>query len=231
MRLTSRHLLRALRRLAEGAYWAITQIKILVWQIIRGPSEGWVVFLLLLLSVMLTIWSVGSVQWVAPTPGLYLLALWGVLLGLLLAKIRFNGWVLAICGLVLGIYLSFYQLTSLVEGATSLDRHAEVANHLFVWASAFVKGDTISDTLPLSCLLLLSSWVVGFICSWSFFRRHNIWGAVLPSGIIMVINFASFLPGAQRLLLYPYLFVVCLLVARLFVLERDHQIRGFCLMP
>jgi len=223
MRLTSRNLLRALRRLAEGAYWAITQIKILVWQIIRGPSEGWVVFLLLLLSVMLAVWSVGSVQWVAPTPGLYLLALWGVLLGLLLAKIRFNGWVLAICGIVLGIYLSFYQLTSLVEGATSLNRHAEVANHLFVWASAFVKGDAISDTLPLSFLLLFSSWVVGFICSWSFFRRHNIWGAVLPSGIIMVINFASFLPGAHRFLLYPYLFVVCLLVARLFVLEREHD--------
>ncbi len=223
IRLTVRNILRALRRLTEGVYWAITQVKILAWQIIKGPSEGWVVFLLLLLSVMLAAWSVGSVQWVAPTPGLYLLALWGVLLGLLLAKIRFNGWVLAICGLALGIYLSFYQLTSLVEGATSLDRHAEVANRLFIWASAFVKGGTISDTLPLSCLLLLSSWVVGFICSWSFFRRHNIWGAVLPSGIIMVINFASFLPGAQRFLLYPYLFVVCLLVARLFVLERERD--------
>lgn len=223
IRLTSRDIRRALRRLAEGVYWAITQIKTLAWQIIKGPSEGWLTFLLLLLSVMLAVWSVGSVQWVAPTPGLYLLALWGVVLGLLLAKMRFNGWVLAIVGLLLGIYLSFYQLTSLVEGATTLDRYAEVANRLFMWARAFVNGNTISDTLPLSCLLLFSSWVVGFICSWSFFRRHNIWGAVLPSGIIMVINFTNFLPGAQRLLLYPYLFVVCLLVARLFVLEREHD--------
>jgi len=172
---------------------------------------------------MLAVWSVGSIQWVAPTPGLYLLALWGVVLGLLLAKMRFNAWLLAVGGLLIGIYLSFYQLTSLVEGATTLDRHAEVANRLFMWAGAFVNGNAISDTLPLSCLLLFSSWVVGFICSWSFFRRHNIWGAVLPSGIIMVVNFANFLSGAQRLLLYPYLFVVCLLVARLFVLEREHD--------
>ena len=223
IRLTSGHIRRALRQLTKGVYWAITQIKILVWQIIKGPSEGWVTFLLLLLSVMLAVWSVGSVQWVAATPGLYLLALWGVVLGLLLAKMRFNGWVLAIGGLLLGIFLSFYQLTSLVEGAASLDRYAEVANRLFIWARAFVNGNAISDTLPLSCLLLFSSWLVGFICSWSFFRRHNIWGAVLPSGIIMVVNFTNFLPGAQRLLLYPYLFVVCLLVARLFVLEREHD--------
>jgi transglutaminase-like putative cysteine protease len=223
IRLTSRDIRRALRQLGKGLYWAITQIKVLLWQMLKGPSEGWVTFVLLLASVMLAIWSVGSVEWVAATPGLYLLTLWGVVLGLLLAKIRFNGWVLAIGGLLLGIYLSFYQLTSLVEGATALDRYAEVANRLFIWAGAFVNGEAISDTLPLSCLLLFSSWLAGFICSWSFFRRHNIWGTVLPSGIIIVVNFANFLPGAQRLLLYPYLFVVCLLVARLFVLERERD--------
>jgi transglutaminase-like putative cysteine protease len=220
IRLTSRDIRHAVKQLGKGLYWAITQIKTLLWQMLKGPSEGWGTFLLLLASVMLAIWSVGSVEWVAETPGLYLLALWGVVLGLLLAKIRFNGWVLAIGGLLLGIYLTFYQLTSLVEG-TSLDRYAEIVNHLFIWARAFVNGEAISDTLPLSCLLLFSSWLAGFICSWSFFRRHNIWGAVLPSGIIMVVNFANFLPGAQRLLLYPYLFVVCLLVARLFIQERE----------
>jgi transglutaminase-like putative cysteine protease len=223
IRTASRRIRWVLRQLSKGVWWLLRRIKSLLWQMLKGPSEGWATFLLLLLSVMLAVWSVGSVEWVAATPGLYLLALWGVVLGLLLAKMRFNGWLLAIGGLLLGIYLSFYQLTSLVEGATSLDRYAEVANRLFIWAKAFVNGSAISDTLPLSFFLLLTSWLVGFICSWSFFRRHNIWGAVLPSGIIVVVNFTNFLPGAQRLLLYPYLFVVFLLVARLFVLEREHD--------
>lgn len=222
IRTVSRGIRWVLRQFNNGAHWAVTHIKTLLWQMVKGPSEGWVTFLLLLVSVMLAVWSVGSVGWVA-TPGLYLLALWGVVLGLLLAKIRFNGWLLAISGLLLGIYLSFYQLTSLVEGAASLDRHAEAANRLFIWAKAFVNVDAISDTLPFSLLLLLASWLVGFICSWSFFRRHNIWGAVLPSGILMVINITNLLPGAQRLPLYLYLFVVCLLVARLFLLEREHD--------
>jgi transglutaminase-like putative cysteine protease len=211
-----------LRQFNKSIYRAMGGVKSLLWQMVKGPSEGWVTFALLLLSVMLAVWSVGDVQWVA-TPGLYLLALCGVVLGLVLAKIRFNGWVLAIGGILLGIYLTLYQLTGLVEGVTSLDRHAEVANRLFIWARAFVSGSAISDTLPFSFLLLLTSWVAGFICSWSFFRRHNIWGAVLPSGIVMVVNITNLLPGAQRLPLYLYLFVVCLLVARLFVLEREHD--------
>jgi transglutaminase-like putative cysteine protease len=210
----------ALRQLKKSAYWAVGRIKSLLWQVLKGPSEGWLTFVLLLLSVMVAVWSVGSAQWV-PTPGLYRLALWGVVLGLLLAKLRFKGWLLVISGLLFGVYLSFYQLASLVEGATSLDRYAEIGNRLFIWGQAFVGGDVSRDTLPISFFLLFASWLVGFICSWSFFRKHNIWGAVLPSGIFIVVNLTNLLPGVQRLPLYLYLFVVCLLVARLFVLERE----------
>jgi len=222
IRTTSRGIRWALRRLNKGAYRSVARIKSLLWQMVKGPSEGWVTFVLLLLSMMLAVWSVGRVHWV-PTPGLYLLALWGVVLGLLLAKIRFNGWLLATSGILLGFYLSFYQLTSLVEGATSLDRYAEVGDRLLIWGQAFVNGNAASDTLPFSWFLLFTSWLAGFICSWSFFRRHNIWGAVLPSAIVMIVNITNLLPGAQRLPLYLYLFVVCLLVARLFVLEREHD--------
>jgi transglutaminase-like putative cysteine protease len=222
IRTASRGICYALRQLNKGIYWALKRTKSLLWQMLRGPSEGWVTFILLLLSVMLAIWSVGSAQWV-PTPGLYWLALWGVVLGLLLAKMRFNGWLLAIGGVLLGIYLSFYQLTSLVEGATSLDRYAEVGNRLLIWGQAFLEGNVNPDTLPFSFFLLFASWLAGFICSWSFFRKHNIWGAVLPSGIVIVVNLTNLLPGAQRLPLYLYLFVVCLLVARLFVLEREQD--------
>jgi transglutaminase-like putative cysteine protease len=222
LRTTSRGIGWARRRLNRADAWAMGRIKSLLPQMLKGPSEGWVAFLLVLLSVMLAIRSVGSVEWV-PTPGLYLLALSGLVLGLLLAKVRFNGWLLVVGGIFLGIYLSFYQLTGLVEGASTLDRYAEVGNRLFIWGQGFVNGDESCDTLPFSLFFLFTSWLAGFICSWSFFRKHNIWGAVLPSGIVIVINLTNLQPGAQRLPLYLYLVVVCFLVARLFVLERKHD--------
>ncbi len=222
IKITNRGICWARRRLNRGDDWPMGCIKSLLRQMLQGPSEGWVTFLLLLLSVMLAIRSVGSVEWV-PTPGLYLLALSGLVLGLLLAKMRFNGWLLAVSGILLGIYLSFWQLTKLVEGASSLVRYAEVGNRLFIWGQVFVNGDVSCDTLPFSLFLLFTSWLAGFICSWSLFRKHNIWGAVLPSAIVIVINLTNLPPGAQRLPLYLYLLVVCFLVARLFVLERKHD--------
>ena len=212
----------ALSRLKKGMLWAIGFSYRFLWRVLKGPSEGWVTTTLLLLSVILAVWSLGSAQWV-PTPGLYLLALWGVILGLVLAKIRFNGWLLAMGGILIGAYLSFYQLTSLVDGATGLDRHAEVGNRLFTWVQVVASGEVSSDTLPFSLSLLLCSWLAGFICSWWFFRRRNIWGAVIPSGLIILLNLTILEPGAQRFILYLYLCVICLLMARLFVLEREHD--------
>ena len=227
IRIAGRGVYWATRQLNSGASWVMKHLQSLLWQMVRGPSEGWLTFILLLFSVMLAFWSVGSVEWV-PTPGLYHLAFWGVVLGLLLAKIRFNGWLLAISGLLLGLYLSFYQLTNLVEGATSLDRYAEVGNRLFIWGQDFVGGSVSTDTLPFSFFLLFVSWLTGFICSWSLFRKRYIWGAVLPTGVVIVTNLTNLLPGAQRLPLYLYLFVVCLLLARLFTIEREHgwELRG-----
>jgi hypothetical protein len=213
---------RALKQLNKGAYWVATHFKSLLWQILKGPSEGWVTSMLLLLSVILAVWSLGSAEWVR-TPGLYLLALWGVLLGLALAKIRVNGWLIAIGGILVCAYLSFYELTSLVDGATGLDRHIEAGNRLFVWARALASGDASSDPLPLSLFLLCCSSLAGFICSWSFFRRRNIWGAVIPSGLVVVLNLIFLEPGAQRFPLYLYLLTVCLLMGRLFILERTHD--------
>ncbi|MCK4580077.1 MAG: hypothetical protein KAU10_01910, partial [Dehalococcoidia bacterium] len=91
-------------RLKSGTSWATERFKIRLWQMVRGPSEGWMTFILLLLSVMVAAWSVGSAQWVPA--GFYSMALGSVVLGLFLAKIRLNPWGLAVGGLLIGLYLS-----------------------------------------------------------------------------------------------------------------------------
>ena len=211
-----------LKHLKKGVYWMREHIESLLLQMRKGPSEGWPIFMLLLISMVAAVWSVGSAHWV-PTPGLYGLVFGGAVLGLLLAKIRFNGWLLAVIGLLLGLYLCLHQLTGLVEGATVLDRYAEVGNRLFLSTRALVSNDGSSDWLLVSFFLLFVLWLLGFICSWSFFRKHNILGAVLPSGIVIVINLGVGLPEAQSFPLYLYLFVVCLLIARLVIHERERR--------
>ncbi|MFU8796772.1 MAG: hypothetical protein ACNA7X_05725, partial [Dehalococcoidia bacterium] len=211
--------LERLRHLVLRAAWYIRN---LLLRILRGPAEGWSTFLLLLISVTTAVWSI-RMAYSVPTPGLYSLALWSALLGLVLAKLRFRGWLLVTAGALAGLYLSFYWLTSLAEGATLLDRHAEIATRLSAWWQAVVSGHSTDDGLPLSLLLLLVSWAVGFISSWSLFRKHNMWGAVVPGGVAVVGSLIIMLPERSELHLFVYLFAAFLLAARLSALQRTHD--------
>ena len=211
-----------LRHIKKGVRWVMGRSYRFLWQMRKGPSEGWPILILLLISMVAAVWSVGSAQW-APTPGLYGLMLGGAVLGLLLAKMRFNGWLLAGIGLLFGLYLGFHQLTRLVEGMTILDRYAEVGNRLFLSAQALLGAEGSPDWLIVSFFLLFVLWLVGFICSWSFFRKHSVLGAVLPSGVVIIVNLGVGLPEAQKFPLYLYLFAVCLLIARLVILQRERN--------
>jgi hypothetical protein len=196
-------------------------------RMVRGPSEGWMTFVLLVLPVLLAVWIVGDAQWVA-TPGLFGLALCGATLGLVLAKIRFRPWWLFTGGALFGLVLSFYQLTSLAEGVTRLERLAEVGTRLVAWWQALVSGGTSSETLAFSLFVLIISWLVGFASSWFLFRKRSVWGALLPGGVAVVASLIDFSSRAQMFYLYLYLFSAVLLAARMFLLERrlDWERRG-----
>ena len=198
---------------------------------IRGPSEGWTTFVLLLLSVVLAASSLGSVLLVPV--GFYGMVLCSVVLGPILAKMRFRGWLLVISGLLVGLCLSFLQVTGLAESATMLGRYEEASTRLFIWWQAFLSGGTSADVLPSSFCFLFASWMAGFVCSWALFRNHNIWGVLLPSGAVVVVSLTSLLAGEQIVYLYLYLAVAFLLTARLLDLERQRKwnIRGIQRYP
>jgi transglutaminase-like putative cysteine protease len=212
----------ALTELKKGICWVPGRIGSPLSRVLKGPPEGWITFILLLLSVMVAAWVVGRTPW-APVAGLYPLAFLGVVAGLILAKMRFRGPVLAATGLLVGICLSLCYLSNLGEGPSGLARYADVGIRLFTGDRASAGDDVSFNRLLVSFLFLFASWATGFTCSWSFFRKHNVWGAVLPSGVVVVVTVAILPLLGQRLLLYLYLFIVCLLIARLSVLEREHD--------
>ncbi len=178
--------------------------------------------MLLLISVMIAFWAL-RIAHSAPTPGLYSIALWSVLLGLVLAKTPLRGWSLVTGGLLVGFYLSFYYLTTLSEGATALDRHADIATRISTWWQGITSEEPSREGLPLSFALLFASWTAGFISSWSLFRNRGMWGTLIPGGTIVIASLTIMLPGEPEPYLYLYLFSALLLAARLFALQRNHN--------
>jgi transglutaminase-like putative cysteine protease len=204
----------------------VRHARVLLWQMVRGPSEGWAAFVLLLISVVLAARAVGDALWVRP--GFYGFPLCGAVFGLILAKRRFNGWLLAAGGLLVGVVASFHYVAGLTEAATVAERYTQALTRLIVWSRALVSGDLNSDALPFTFLLLSTSWLVGFACSWFMFRKHSLWGAIMPSGAVIVVCLTSLIPGGRMFHLYLYLLAVSLLVARFFNLERqgEWELRG-----
>ncbi len=213
---------KVLLRVKHGTLVAARYAKTLLWRLVMGPAEGWTTFLLLLISVMVAFWSL-RIAHPTPTPGLYSIALWSVLLGLVLAKIPLRGWPLVTGGLLVGLYLSFYYLTTLSEGATALDRHADTAARLSTWWQGIASEAPSREWLPLSFSLLFASWTAGFISSWSLFRKRNMWGTLIPCGTIVIASLTTMLPREPELYLYLYLFSALLLAARLYTLQRNRN--------
>jgi len=209
-------------RIKHGTLVAARYAKNLLWRLVIGPAEGWTTFLLLLISVMVAFWSL-RIAHSTPTPGLYSIALWSVLLGLVLAKMPLRGWPLVTGGLLVGLYLSFYYLTTLSEGVTALDRHADIATRISTWWQGITIDAPSRESLPLSFSLLFASWTAGFISSWSLFRKRNMWGTLIPCGTIVIASLATMLPREPERYLYLYLFSALLLAARLYALQRNHN--------
>ncbi len=166
-------------------------------------------------------------------PEAYSMLVLGAVLGLLFAKTRSSGWMMVASGVLIGLFLSFHQLTLLTEGATTSERYAEAHDRIYASWQALVNGNVSTDTLPFAFIVLSASWLIGFISSWLLFRKHSVWGALLPSGITIVAVYAALLPGEGLFRLYLYLILAILLMSHLFNLERQHHwhLRGIELYP
>ena len=223
----TRGLVLTLERLRTGRLRVVGWSKRLLLRMVRGPSEGWTAFVLLLLAVLFGAWCVEITHRV-PTPGLSSVALYGVIVGLIVAKVRLRLWGVAVTGILLGSVLSLCHLTVLAEGAGFISRFGEMGTRLFAWAQAFVGYGENTDLLPFSFFALFTSWLVGFVSSWSLFGKRNVWGALLPSGIAIVFSLTILTSREQLVLLHLYLLVVILLVAGLSAVEwrRDWNLRG-----
>src|SRR5438045_2829596 len=77
-------------------------------------EEGWLSVLLLLAMVLSTVWSIDQAHWVEGTGVLFPMALVGVGAGIVLARMRLQGWIAVLLGLVLGIAVTFAVVGQLV---------------------------------------------------------------------------------------------------------------------
>ena len=185
-------------------------------------QEGWSTYFLLLIIYLLVVWSLGGAAW---AKGLGLLS-WvifpAVTLGLIFAKLRrLPGIIAHILATLLGIVWTFFVVSLLIEARIPMkERLLALAQRFLAWLQiAITEGasaDDIMFVLQLGALL----WLFGYLGSWFTFRRQQAWAAIIPAGVVLLVN-THYSPGGLVVFFVLYLFCALLLIVRVHVLAQQ----------
>ncbi len=196
------------------------------WRLVRRytPKQGWDAFLLMLGAVILVGFTLLEASWVE-TPGLLAIILWASVAGLGLSKVRLPWPLLHVVGSAFGFVVVAWQSSTLVDGATMIDRNREVWDRLEFWYDAAASGGISTDLLPFTIALLTLAWFLGYLSAWFLFRNSNVWIGLVLGGLAMLTNL-SYLPDGYDSRFFAFLLLAMLLVARITLLQRQDTWRG-----
>ena len=197
----------------------ITQTGVLRW----ARSEDWLTLLLAGAGILVVVRSVEVAEWVA-TPSLMLTAVLGVLVGLLVIRIPWKAWQGHLIASSVGAMAVYLQGTGLADAGSLGARTAELNSRLAAWWTALVSNEISTDPLPFALILSSLAWTGGYLSSWAIFKRGNVWLAILPSGVALLVNL-TYLPERFFVYLFPYLLATMMLMIRLNSVERQSHFK------
>ena len=179
----------------------------------------------LLAVMMLTV--AGSVQnagWVDGMPSLLPIALLGLVMGAVLARVRWPEGFIHLLALPIGAAATLGMILSVISGATPWDRYNELQDRMHDWFRVAFTGGISNDDLPFIVLVVSLTWLAAYASAWAIFRWRNVWLALVPGGGLLLMNI-SYQPGQFSFGFLVFLLGAVLLVTRLHLMERAQQWR------
>jgi transglutaminase-like putative cysteine protease len=187
-------------------------------------DEGWATVLLMIALVTVAAWGVEAPGW---APGLWVASLAGasgVLLGLMLSKSRFRGPTATLLAAGYGIFVVAFAILPQLNG--SFYRRAwELIIRINNFLYYALHGGTSRDILPFTVVVGLIFWIIGVTASWSIFRRGSAWPAIIPGGLVLLINAYFYTNTQLELYLAAYLVLALLILARVNLLNHEREWR------
>ncbi len=188
--------------------------------------ETWLSLGLVLVAFLAVSSSIEQADWVPEMPSLTSAAMLGLLVGFVLARVRWPGAILLLLAIPIGLGTTLWQTMRTMRlsdpdlGTDLAARWDELSVRLSDWVTALLAGDVSTDPMPFILVVVLLSWLMAFAAAWSIFRLRNGWLAVIPGGFALLTNI-SYLPGQPAVAFVVYLFAGILLVTRMHALRAD----------
>jgi transglutaminase-like putative cysteine protease len=189
-------------------------------------GEGASTLMLLFLLFFSVTGSITAADWADGLGVLTWAALGGLVLGFAFAKMRAPGLLAHLTMLVLGMPAVAVLITTLFpEVLTLREKLIVLWERCLVWFRRVSAGGAASDNLIFVIQLAFLMWVIAYIAAWYVYRRHQIWGAILPTGAAILINL--FYAAPQSGLYFGlYILSALLLLVRLNLHTLERWWRG-----
>lgn len=190
-------------------------------------SEGVLTLVLLALLFVSLTGSIMAAEW---TDGLRILtwaALSGLGLGWGLARLRrVRGIVAHLVALMLICLATFLLVASLLPAQLTLQaKWWVIQDRATRWFLQVASGGSSSDNLIFVIQLTWATLALAYVAAWFIYRRHQVWGALLPSGGALLLNL-FYAPPQAELYVGVYLLCALLLLARLNLLTFERGWRA-----
>ncbi len=177
------------------------------------PLRDVITLLIVLIVSLSVIVSIENAGWVEGLPSLYPIALFAIVVGYAFARVPWRAIFVYPFAFLTGATGLLVQVLAVTPGDDLKDRCGEMVLRMRLWSDALRSGGISNDSLPVVVFFLVATWLAVFYLSWSTFRWHNPWTALVPGGLALLINI-SYLPGQTSPAFVVFIIGAVLLVSR-----------------
>ena len=154
------------------------------------PAEGWASVLLLAVIALATAWTVARTDVAPDGPSMAALAVGGLLIGLVLAKLNAPDLLAHLFAILSGLAASFLlavERMPLVDGGP-LARFSALVELSAEWMIQAQLGEPLNDPRLLAIMLGAAVWLVSYTSAWVLFRRGWLTTALALPIVITLAN-------------------------------------------
>ena len=171
--------------------------------------------------------SIATADWADNLGILSFAAVGGLALGFAFARFRrLPGFIAHLLNLVLMVPGIATCITLLLPYELSYtEKLIILQERIQVWVLRVASGGTGSAALIFVIQLCLIIWLIAYFAAWSVYRRHQVWGAILPTGLALLINLYYAAPQSG-LTFGLYILSAMLLLVRLNLQTMERHWRG-----
>jgi len=189
-----------------------------------APVAGWTTVFLHAVVLLVAAWTLQWANWAPERGDIALLTLGGLLLGLVLSKLRLPDFFAHGCAVLIGLAVSIW---------TSFDRLAEVAvgrreQLRFLWQQALawyrdrLGADSAEEQQITLVVMGVTIWLIAYMSAWVLFRHGWLTTSLVIPGAVAVMNLGA-APEAGTWPLLVAVGAACVLAARHHLYRRERE--------